>query len=186
MARARNKSKIEFDEAEHKLLLLYFIEKMSIPVPSNVIEEFILESNYMDYFKLTSCLADLQERDFIAKISNNNMSKFCITDAGHELLVTLETQVPSVVRNKIDTFVSLNKKDVKFAMEVSAIVYENPENNEFIVKCKAYDDINMLMEINVAVSSHKEARFIRQNWLDNVGLLYGNIMAELTINNEYK
>ncbi len=180
MARASTTSKTEFDEVEHKLLILYILEKMSIPTPSNIIEELILESNYMDYFKLNACLADLQEREFIEKISSNNISRFYITNSGHKLLTTLETQLPLVVRSKIKNFVSKNKKDIKHSMEVSAQIYEDTDNEEYIVRCKAYDDIHMLMELNITTPSHKEARCIRNNWLNNVSIIYEKIISEVS------
>lgn len=176
----RKKNKNEFDEVEHKLLLLYLIENIGLPTPSNIIEEFILGSNYMDYFNLNSNLADLLDRDFIEKFSSDNISKYCITDEGKKMLETLETQIPNVVRTKIDNYIAENKKNIKFSMEVSANIYENEANQEFIVRCKAYDDIHMLMELNIMTTSHKEARNIRNNWISNVGVIYDKIMMEIS------
>ncbi len=180
MARSSNKSKNEFDEVEHKLLILYLLENMGIPTPSDVIEELILDANYMDYFKLNACLADLQDRYFVDKFSNNNISRFYITNDGRNLLRTLETQLPLVVRSKIDNFIEKNKKNIRHSMEVSAQIYEDNDNDEYIVRCKAYDDIHMLMELNITTPSHKEARGIRHNWLNNVSVIYEKIINEVS------
>ncbi len=180
MARATIKNKNEFDEVEHKLLILYLLENMGIPTPSDVIEELVLNANYMDYFKLNSCLADLQDRYFIEKISNNNISRYYITNEGRNLLNTLLTQLPLVVRNKIDSFIQKNKKNIRYSMEVSSHIYEDEDNNEYVIRCKAYDGIHMLMELNISTTSHKEARTIRHNWLNNVSVIYEKIINEVS------
>ncbi len=180
MARSSSKSKNEFDEVEHKLLILYLLENMGIPTPSDVIEELILDANYMDYFKLNACLADLQERYFVEKFSSNNISRFYITNDGRKLLKTLETQLPLVVRSKINNFIEKNKKNIRHSMEVSAQIHEDNNSNEYIVKCKACDDNHMLMELNISTPSHKEARTIRHNWLNNLSVVYEKIINEVS------
>ena len=51
--------------AENKLILLYLINKMSMPLSNSEICLFALEKDYMDYFSLQQYLGELVDSEFL-------------------------------------------------------------------------------------------------------------------------
>lgn len=178
-----NKTTNQFCEVEFKLLILYLINQMEIPMPADKIEEFILGSNYMDIYTLRSSLSDLVEISYLEKERNvdSNISRYTTTLEGSENLEMLQTKLPAVVRNKIKKYVDEKKHLVKRELDVSANILGFP--GDFIVKCSAYDDAQMLIELNLTVSTYEEAYNIKKNWNINVANIYDVVIKELTKEN---
>lgn len=168
-----------FEDIKNKLLLLYLIDKIDIPISNSQISEFALAEDYMDYFVLQQNLTEMTKSGHIDKFQNNNITRYTITDEGINILEYFEKQIPSDIRNKIHKYVIDNRKTVKKDFEISANYFYDHNNNEFIVKCSVYEEETMLMELNVSVVSKEQAKIICGNWKDNVRVLYGDIITSL-------
>lgn len=170
----------KFDEVEHKLLILYLIDTMNIPISYNKISEFALDSNYMNFFTLQSCLSELETSGYVEKITDNTSSRYTVTGEGLQVLEYFEKNIPQNIRNKINKFVEENKIIVKKDYEITANIFQEHSTGDFIVKCGAYDDEVMLMELNISVVSNIEARRISRNWKNNVNSIFNMIISEVT------
>ncbi len=170
----------QFSEVEYKLLILYLVNQMEIPMPSNKIEQFILESNYMDIYTLRNCLSDLLDINFLEKekTTDSNISRYTTSLEGSENLEMLQTRLPAVVRNKIKKYIDENRQEVKRELDVSANILGFP--GDYIVKCSAYDDTQMLIELNLSVVTYEEAYNIKKNWADKVASIYSTVINEMT------
>lgn len=171
--------KEEFAQAENKLLLLYLINKMDIPLSNAQISQFALEEELMDYFSLQDALHNMVSTGYLDKSQDNNATRYAITDEGLTTLEYFEKQIRADIRNRINKFVAENRKAVKKDYEITANYFYDHANNEFIVKCGIYEDEIMLMEINLSVVTREQAKLICGNWKANVNTLYGNIITEL-------
>lgn len=174
----------EYDEAENKLLLLYLIDKMDIPLSNTQISQFALEENYMNYFTLQQSLSEMVESGYLDKTQDNNNTRYTATDEGITTLEYFEKHIPIDIRNKINQYVLDNRSTIKKDFEITANYFYDHPNNEFIVKCGIYEDDSMLMEINVSVVNRNQAKLICNNWKQNVNKLYGSILSELAINDD--
>lgn len=169
----------EYAQTENKLLLLYLIDKMDIPLSNAQISQFALEENFMNYFALQQFLADMVQSGYLDKSQDNNATRYAVTDEGITTLEYFEKHIPIDTRNRINKYVAENRKTVKKDFEITANYFYDHANNEFIVKCGIYEEETMLMEINVSVVTREQAKLICKNWKVNVNTLYGNIIAEL-------
>jgi hypothetical protein len=168
-----------YSEVESKLLLLFLMEKMDIPLSHSQISEFTLRDNYMTYFTLQQILAEMVVAKYIEKSKDNNSTRYTITHEGLTLLEYFDKHIPLETRNQIIKYVSENRKNVKKDFEITSNFFYDHTNNEFIVKCSLYDDDKMLMEINLSVVSREQAKLICSNWKKHISLTYGNILGEL-------
>ena len=166
-------------QTENKLLLLYLINKMDIPLSNAQISQFALEENFMDYFVLQQTLADMVQAGYLETSQENNTTRYAVTDEGVTTLEYLEKQIDVDIRARITKYVTENSKTIKKEFEINANYFYDHDNREFIVKCGLYEDETMLMEISLSVVAREQAKFICKNWRENVNQLYGNIISEL-------
>lgn len=169
----------EYGQVENKLLLLYLIDKMDIPLSNSQISQFALEENYMNYFSLQQSLAEMVQAKYLDTTQENNTTRYTITDEGLVTLEYFEKHIPITIRNKINSYVLENRKNLKKDYEITANYFYDHNNNEFVVKCGVYENNTTLMEINVSVVSRDQAKLIAQNWKANVNLLYSNVLEQL-------
>ena len=167
------------DQVEKKLLLLYLIDKMELPLTQSQISEFALAEDYINYFSLQQFLADMVEVNYLEKSFENNSTYYNVTDQGLMALEYFKKRIPAQLKNKINKYIEQNKKSIKKDYEVIANYFYDKNSNEYIIKCGIYEDEMTLMELTLSVVSREEAKLICKNWRDNVNNLYGDILNKL-------
>ncbi|MDR2899505.1 MAG: DUF4364 family protein [Clostridiales bacterium] len=174
----------DYAQVENKLLLLYLIDKMDIPLSTSQISQFALGESIMGYFELAECLSDMAGNNYIEGTTENNNTRYTITDAGLQTLDYFERRIPANVRNKINKYVLENQKYIKRDYETTANYFKDISSGDYTVKCGIYEDDNMLMEINLSVVTREHAKLICRNWKYNVNELYGEILNKLAAQND--
>jgi DNA-binding PadR family transcriptional regulator len=169
----------EYIQVENKLILLYLIDKMDLPLSRSQITEFVSEGEYMDYYTLQQTLAEMVDGGYLEKAQDNNTTRYSVTDEGATTLEYFENHIPGGIRSKITKYVHDHFNSVKRDFEVTANYFLDSETNEYIVKCGVYEDKCILMEINVSVVSREQAKLIQNNWKGYVSEIYINLLNEL-------
>ena len=174
----------EYMQVENKLILLYLINKMDLPLSRSQVTDFVREGEYMDYYTLQQTLAEMVEGVYLEKIQDNNNTRYSITDEGVTTLEYFESHIPGAIRSRINKYVHDHFNTVKRDFEVTATYFLDNETNEYIVKCGVYEDKRILMEINVSVVSRDQAKMIQSNWKGHVSEIYMNILNEMVVSRE--
>ncbi|MDL2248907.1 DUF4364 family protein, partial [Tyzzerella sp. OttesenSCG-928-J15] len=169
----------DYAQVENKLILLYLIEKMDIPISTSQISQFVLGESMIGYFDLQQCLSEMVDDNYVEATQENNNTRYSITDTGLTTLDYFEKRIPVYIRNKINKHVLENRKYIKRDYETTANYFKDIHTGDYTVKCGIYEDDAMLMEINLTVVSREHARGICENWRNNVTQLYGNILGNL-------
>lgn len=157
--------------AESKLIILYMLYKMNLPVSLSYIQEFALQAEYMDYFSLTAYLAELTQNEYILKNIENNKTTYIISDKGCKILSFFENLIPSYIKTQINEYVDLRKKNVKKDLQIISNFSKN-DASEYIVKCGVYENKSLVMELSLNVASKEYAKIICDNWQENVNDYY--------------
>ena len=165
-----------FKRADDKLMILYLVDKIDIPITNAQITDFFVAENLLTYFDLQQLLAKMVEDGYLDKTVENNSARYSITDMGAQTLEYLEKRIVQSVRSKINVFVSENLRVIKKAYEVTATYFYDHPTREFIVKCGTYDGETTLMEISLSVVTRDQAKLICRNWKTNVNQLYGKFL----------
>ena len=177
---------IEYEEVENKLLILYLISSMDLPMSRVQIANFFEEKELMNHFVLLQNLEDMVERGFLEATSENaedvGTTNYSLTEEGSSHLEHLESMIPHPVRLIIDNSIDDARGKIRKGFEKTANYFPNAENDEYIVKCGVYDDKRgtMLMEISVPVVTREQAKFIQANWNANYTSIYQKVLAALT------
>lgn len=170
--------------AENKLIILYLLERMGIPLSNSEICQFSLEKNYMSYFSVQQYLSELVEVGWLNKSKENNNTRYTLTNEGEEVINYFIRHISDKAKAEINVYASENNKRIKTEYEVTAN-YFLELNDDFLVKCSLLDnDGYNLMEINLAVATKEQAKLICKNWKRNVNFLYGSILSTLITTDE--
>jgi predicted transcriptional regulator len=163
--------------AENKLIILYLIEKIEIPLSNSEICQFALEKNLMDYFSVQQYLSELVESNLLEMTAENNSTRYTITNDGEDILNYFTKHISNYAKTVINTYAKENSKRIRAEYSITANYFQEM-NNEYTVKCGVYDSDGMtsLMEISINVATKDQARLVCRNWKNNVTDIYGQIM----------
>ena len=170
---------MSIENPENKLLILYLIDKMDLPLSRSQITDYILQAEFMDYYTLQQALAEMVDGEYLESTQDNNTTRYTLTDEGLLTLEYFEKHIPPSVRNKINQYIKENHKDIKRAFENTATFFPNAENDEFLVKCGVYEEGRVLLELSISVDTREQARLLQNNWKANAKTLYGEIISLL-------
>lgn len=165
--------------AESKLIILYLLYQLDMPISTTQIVEFAVDGEYMDFFSFQQYIHELVDSKLLDSFVENNNTFYSLTYEGEQTLLYFTKQIPESKRNSILAYVRKNKKRIKREFEVVSNYFYNGEN-DYVVKCGVYEDDLTLMEINVSVASKEQAKLVRKNWKTNVTKLYSTILQSLT------
>ena len=166
----------EAAQIESKIIILYLVNKMDIPMSNSQITQFAIEGDYMNYGSVQLYLQEMVDAGYLDKSHDYNTTRYTITEEGLQTLEFFIRNIPQQIKNQINKYVSENRKIVKQDFQIIANHFFDHRNNEYIVKCGVYDDEMMLMELNISVVSKEQAIIICNNWKNNIDVLYGQIM----------
>ena len=161
--------------ASHKLLILYILDKINMDLTNSQITQVVLETEMMNYFSLQQFLSQLMESKFLTTYKESDREYYALTQKGFEILEYFLTRIPEDVTNKIDDYITVNKQSLLSDTEVkSSFIQQN--DNEFIVNLRVIENQSNLIDLNLNVSSEKQAQQICNNWKKNASYMYAEII----------
>lgn len=165
--------------AENKLILMYFLDKIDIPISTGQLHEFAVEQGFMDYFMFQEYIHELVNNKLAAASVENKTTYYTLTAEGSQCLHYFFRQIPEDKLYKIQYYIRKNRSKIKRDYEVCANYFFNGVN-DYICKCGVYDDDgSTLVELQLSVASKEQAKLATKNWKKNVTELYGTILNNL-------
>ena len=164
---------------ENKLIILYLLDKMDLPLSRAWITDYIRQSDFMDYYTLQQTMAEMVDGGYLDAATDNNITRYTVTDEGLQILEYFEKHIPPSIRARINQYITENHREIKKSFENTATFFPNVDNDEFTVKCGVYEESRVLMEIAISVDTREQARIIQNNWKANAKSLYGEIIRSL-------
>jgi predicted transcriptional regulator len=172
----------EEKQVEHKIMILLLVDKIDIPISNSQITKFALEENYMNYYDVQQYLKQMVELGYLDSSQLDNITRYTITDEGLKALETFAQYVPPYVKTRILKYIEENRNIVQQDLEIAANHFYQHDNEEYLVKCAVYEEDNVLMELNLSVVTKEQAIIICNNWKNNVGRIYAQII-DILLNN---
>lgn len=161
--------------AENKLIILYILNRINMPVTDEQINKIILDNKLMNYFYLKQYLDELLDSDFI----KSDNKKYLITNIGLNILKLFFTRIPLDTRQKIDEYILLNKEKFKQESQYIATYYKKSDN-EYIANCKVIENDIVLIDLSINVVNSAQAKQICDSWKHKSQDIYGYIIKALT------
>lgn len=165
--------------AEKKLLLLYIIDKIDLPISNIQLTEIVLENNFINYFTLQEYIDELISSNLIIKVNQNDKDRLAISNKGKEVLSLFKNRLSNEDITKLNTYIDIKMNLIKKEATISAD-YTIENGNSYVVSLSASENNLPLMEIKVTVASNKQARELCTKWKSNPSDLYTKIIKILS------
>ncbi len=167
-----NKEKL----AENKVIILYVMQKVNCALSNSQILKLLYDFDGFNYYYFQHILSDLVEQKYIMNYKQEEEWLYQITPEGVNILELTNNIIPGIVKYRLDNTIKSLIKDIKNEVTVSA-EYIPEGNNFYTTKCRIIEAHRTLFELNIFCSSHEEAKNISENWKNNAGELYPQIMS---------
>ena len=170
---------LEFQEkAENKVLLLYFFNRVKIPVSNMQFTRVMLENRYMNYFLLQQSIHEMQQDKLIISETRDNIDYYSLAQEGEKMLNMFINLLPLGIRTRLDANIDIIRS--VFRLETSVIAEYTLENeNEYEVKCRIIEDFKPLIDLRLSVGSREDARSICNNWKAHAKEIYPEVIGVL-------
>ncbi len=170
------------EKVRTKLTLLFFMEKMEIPLTKNsILDICCIENDWISYMDCVATISELNNSGFIYKTENaENDELYSITYAGRECLAQLYKRIPYADREKMTEYVKLNKLSVKTSQEYTS-TYSKNDDGSYTVTLRIYEPMisNPMFEIKIKAPSRQSAIEADQKWKRQAPNVYEYVYENL-------
>lgn len=162
----------------YKLMILYLIEKVDVPLSNSQISEFILDKGYTNYFTVQMAFHELEEENMLRVKQIRNMSHYALSDEGSEAIEMFEYQIPNSIKEDIAQFLKEKEYELRKEASVTADFYPS-KGDEYTVNLKIREKESPLLEINLNVVSRDQAVYICDHWEKKHSDVYSMLIEKL-------
>lgn len=167
--------------AENKLLLLYILKKIKLPMSNNQITEVILENNILNYFVLQQYISELLSSSLVKYIEQDGKHRLTLTEKGDKVLSMFLNRISPSKLKPIENYLDAHIEKIKNQLTVFAD-YTIENSNNYIVNLKATENDSILIDLKLNVSTNEQAKELCYKWKNNCSEIYGEII-KILINN---
>ena len=164
--------------ADKKLIILYLLSKMNIPLTKQQITNAVLENNLIDFFTFQQCTSELEESGMIKQVLHQKKQCFETTISGKNAVGVFEQRIPKSTTGIIDNYISRNKDSLKKESQVIA-EYSKISDKEYIVSLKVIEKELVLMDLKLSVVSAKQAKLVCEKWKNSSEKIYSQLIGSL-------
>lgn len=161
--------------AENKLLLLYIIYSIKLPISNNQLTQIILENNFINYFTLQQYLSELESAGFTKYTQKDGKQRLIITDKGSKVLIMFKGRISAAKISVIDSYLDKNMNQIKNETTVISD-YTIEKDNNFIVNLKVTENDQIIIDLKINVPSKKHAMNLCSKWKEDSSQIYNDIM----------
>ncbi|MBQ9765252.1 MAG: DUF4364 family protein [Lachnospiraceae bacterium] len=163
----------------YKLIILYMLNKINIPMSNTQISEFLLGKEYTNYFNLQQIIAELLESEFL-KITDNTQKTtiYEITPQGKETLSYFSSKLSNSIKEDINTYLAENKYEIKKEGSISADFFKST-TGDYTVHCMVREGNSVLIELNLSCPSEEQAEIMCSKWRDASEEIYAHTIKAL-------
>ena len=162
----------------YKLIVLYMLNRVSFPLTTAQISDFILEKEYTNFLTLQQVINELSEAGFTAGQTIRNRTHLNITEEGRGTLQFFENRISDAIKSDINEYLSRNEFTLRNEVSVISDYYKST-SGEYEAHLVAKDrDIN-LVDITLSVPAEEIAASICDNWQKKNQEIYKYLIKEL-------
>lgn len=169
------------DSTINKLILLYVLDKMEIPLTENSILEICSsQNNWVNWMDCKELLEQLIQSKFIYKPNtDNNENRYSITVAGRGCLSQFYTRIPASMREQISTFAQENKLKFKRNQEYVAKSYKN-EDGSYTVELKILEPLttDAIFSLSLKTDTRHSATTACKKWRELAASVYEYVYSK--------
>ena len=164
--------------ADKKLMILYLLSKMDIPLTKTQITNAVLENNLIDFFTFQQCISELEEAGMIKQVLHQKKQCFATTDSGIKAVEVFLQRISKNTSGIINNYIAKNKDSLKKESQVIA-EYNKVSDKEYIVSLKVIEKELVLMDLKLSVVSAKQAKQVCEKWKNSSEKIYSQLIGSL-------
>jgi predicted transcriptional regulator len=164
--------------ADKKLMILYLLSKMDIPLTKTQITNAILENNLIDFFTFQQCISELEEAGMIQQLLYQKKQCFATTESGIKAVEVFDQRISKNTSGIINSYIAKNKDSLKKESQVIA-EYSKIGDKEYIVSLKVIERELVLMDLKLSVVSAKQAKQVCEKWKSSSEKIYSQLISSL-------
>lgn len=164
---------------ENKLILLFVLKNVDMPLTNVQITEIIMKEAIMNYFDLQQYLSELVHTRHIKIFEKEGKQLYDITPTGRETLAYFENRIDYSTKENIMKAIVIKKRDFKKSREI-VCDYVPRNENEYVVECKIIENDAPLIDVRLTVGTKAQAKTMCEYWKKNPQHIYMQIISAFT------
>lgn len=163
------------DTTVNKLILLFALDKMEIPLTeNNLIEICTSRNNWLNYMEFQEILHQLLDVGFIFKGNENSEDvRYALTYEGRNCLTHFFTRIPQSLREEISDFARDNRMIFKRSQEYVSDYHKNVDGSHLVIlKIKEPLVDKPLLEIKLKAPTRHSAIVACKKWKEQAPSIF--------------
>lgn len=171
---------MEFDKNQiNKLIIIYILDKMDIPLQENIITDMVTTNNWMNYLDCKESLHELVLNNMLINMSpKGSVAKYTITSDCREGFTYFYTNIPVTLREEISAHIKANRIKYRKSQDYVSDYFKNADGT-YTVVLRIENGPTNLMELKINVQKRAKAKWIFENWADKAPIIYEHILENL-------
>lgn len=173
---------ISSDSTTNKLILLYVLEKIEIPLSENSILDICSSrNNWINYMECKEILYQLKDVSFIYPLDQNeNEARYYLTVEGRECLSNFYRRIPLQMREEIAEFTKQNRLAFKRSQEYLAD-YEKIDDGSYNLNMRIRSPFTNepMFKLEFRAPSRESAINACKLWREKAPLIYESVYENL-------
>ncbi len=162
----------------YKLIVLYMLDRVTFPLTTAQISDFILEKEYTNFLTLQQVISELTDADMISTQTFRNRTHLAITQEGKDTLNYFENRVSDAIKKDIKNYFRENEFTLRNEVSVLGDYYKST-TGEYEAHLVAKDRGINLVDITLSVPVEEVAAAICDNWQKKNQEIYQYLIQEL-------
>ena len=154
------------------------LNKVSFPLSSSQIGDFILEKDYTNFLTLQQVFSDLKDNNLIASKTVRNRTLFSITEEGMNTLSYFQNRISDAIKNDVVEYLRENEMELRNEVSILSDYYKST-NGEYEAHLWAKDRDTELVSIKLTVPTEEIASSICAKWQDKNQQIYQYLTEQL-------
>jgi len=171
------------DSTVNKLILLFVMDKMEIPLTENSIVDITTSRNsWLNYMDCKDVLWQLIEVGFVYKTLDGSTaeSRYNITYEGRNALAHFFLKIPSSLREDITNFAKNNRMHFKRSQEYIGDYFKNADGSHTaVLRIREPLEPSSMFEIKIKLPTRHAAIVAVKKWKEKAPNIYENIYGLL-------
>ena len=147
----------------YKLIVLYMLDQITVPLSKATINAFILDKGYTNYMTLQQAIGELIDNQLITQKNDANRALLVITKEGRDTLNFFENRISDAIKEDVKNFLIENKAQLKNDYSITSIYYKSV-SGEYEAQLMAKEKDVLLMDLRISVPTQEMAEDVCLNW----------------------
>lgn len=162
----------------YKLIILYLLERASMPLSKKRVCDFILDKGYTNYIMLNQAIGELIDAGMAASQPINERPHLTLTAEGAQTLSFFQSNISDVTKAEINAYLKENKLELISEISVTAN-YDKAPTGEYEAHLVAKERGIPLVQITLSVPAEGTAASICRNWREKNEEIYQMLTEKL-------